>query len=260
MGLEIFDDYQCDGQIELLQLNHFYNMDCMDGMRQFPDNYFDLAIVDPPYGINVPNMTMGTNKNRKDGYSSVSTAQQLKQKKLNYGCGKLSNEELNASDCEWDKKPPGPEYFEELFRVSKNQIIWGGNYFNLPPTRGIIVWDKMQSWENFSQVEMAWTSFNVPAAIFRYHNSGGNLEKKIHPTQKPIILYEWSLTKYAKPGYKILDTHVGSASSLIACYRKGFEFIGFEKCKFHYDMAKERLKEEMSQQNLFYDYRLGYTE
>ena len=262
MGLEVFEKYECDGQMEIMQLNHSYNMDCMDGMKQFPDKYFELAIVDPPYGINAPNMTMGTNKTRTgDGYPGESVAQRLKKDRLNQGCGKLANRTLNTMDCSWDRKPPGIEYFKELFRVSRNQVIWGGNYFNLPPTRGIIVWDKLQPWENFSQVEIAWTSFDRPAAIFRYSNTGGrNDEKKIHPTQKPVPLYEWVLTKYAKIGDKILDTHTGSCSSLIACHKKGFQFMGFEIDEIYYKSGNNRLLMEMSQQNLFNDYRLGYTE
>lgn len=122
------------------QKSVFCNMDCMEGMKEYPDKYFDLAIVDPPYGINSPNMSMGSNKSRsRDGYPGVSTAEKLRKGRLNAGAGKLKNRALQKMNCEWDFTPPGPEYFEELFRVSKDQIIWGGNYFPLPPTRGIIV-------------------------------------------------------------------------------------------------------------------------
>lgn len=122
----------------------FYNMDCMEGMRCYPDKYFDLAIVDPPYGINAPAMSMGTNKKRtKNGYPSESTADRIRKGRLNKGCGTLKNRMLNQSDCSWDREAPSAEYFEELFRVSKNQIIWGANYFALPPTRCIVVWDKL---------------------------------------------------------------------------------------------------------------------
>lgn len=235
----------------------FLNMDCMEGTKQFPDKYFDLAIVDPPYGINAPNMNMGSNKTRSgDGYPGISTAERLRKGRLNSGGGKLKDRALQTMDCSWDSEPPGPEYFAELFRVSKHQIIWGGNYFDLPPTRGIIVWDKCQPWENFSQVEIAWTSFDVPAAIFRYSNTGGaNSEKKIHPTQKPVALYKWLLDKRAKPGWKLLDTHVGSASSLIACREYGFEFTGFEKDTAIYQAAQERLQEAEQQMNIF-DYQV----
>lgn len=233
----------------------FYNMDCMEGMKEFPDGYFDLAIVDPPYGINAPNMNMGQNLNRKDvsWHQSESTANRLRKKykskeRLNHGCGKLSNRALNSMGREWDMEPPSDEYFKELFRVSKNQVIWGGNYFDLPPTRGILVWDKRQPWDNFSQAELAWTSFDVPAKVFSFSNRGGaNAEQKIHPTQKPIELYHYVLSKYAEPGDKILDTHVGSASSLIACYNMGYDFVGFEINEDYYQDAKQRLDETMQQ-------------
>lgn len=237
----------------MLQLNQLYNMDCMEVMKQFPDKYFELAIVDPPYGINAPNMTMGTNKTRnKGGYPGESTADRLRKGRLNQGSGKLKNRALNTMNCDWDFNPPTEEYFKELFRISNNQIIWGGNYFDLPPTRGIIAWDKMQPWENFSQFELAWTSFDKPAALFRYSNTGGtNKEKKIHPTQKPIDLYIWLLQKYAKEGDKILDTHVGSASSLIACHKLRFDYIGFEIDKHYYESANKRLEDTKKQISLF---------
>jgi len=205
----------------VLELNKLYNMDCMEGMKQFPDKYFELAIVDPPYGL---------------------------PKDSTHGRGKLKNRILNNGSLElWDKQPP-PEYFEELRRVSVNQIIWGGNYFDLPPTRGIICWDKCQPWENFSQWEMAWTSFSKPAALFKFDN---RTKDKIHPTQKPVELYKWLLSKFAKPGDKILDTHVGSASSLIACYEYGFDFIGFEIDKDYYEAAQKRLQAVMPQVSMF---------
>jgi site-specific DNA-methyltransferase (adenine-specific) len=165
----------------------YYNMDCMAGMKLFPDKYFDVAIVDPPYGINAPNMAMGTNKSRtKNGYPSESTASRLKR---------------SGQVKEWDSKPPTEEYFKELFRVSKNQIIWGGNYFNLPPTKCFVVWDKVQPWDAFSQAEIAWTSYNLPAKLFRYSNTGGtNSEKRIHPTQKPIALYEYLVGAFKLSG------------------------------------------------------------
>lgn len=227
----------------------FYNMDCMEGMRCYPDKYFDLAIVDPPYGINAPAMSMGTNKKRtKNGYPSESTADRIRKGRLNKGCGTLKKRMLNQSDCSWDREAPSAEYFEELFRVSKNQIIWGANYFALPPTRCIVVWDKLQPWENFSQVEIAWTSFERPAAIFRRSNTGGrNAERKIHPTQKPVALYEWLLNKFSSPGEKILDTHAGSASSLVACYNTGHPYVGFEIDPCYYALAKDRLVAEEAQ-------------
>ena len=223
----------------------FYNMDCMEGMKQFPDKFFDLAIVDPPYGINADSFGMG------DGLQGRgrSVARELKkQGRLNAGAGKLKNRLLNQSDCSWDNSPPPQEYFDELCRVSHNQIVWGGNYFHLPPTRGIVVWDKVQPWENFSQVEIAWTSFDRPAALYRYKNTTD--KGKIHPTQKPVSLYSWLLQKFAKQGDKILDTHVGSASSLIACHRAGLEYWGFEIDPLYYEKAKERLERETAQVNI----------
>jgi site-specific DNA-methyltransferase (adenine-specific) len=235
---------------KVLKMNELYNMDCMEGMKQFPDKYFELAIVDPPYGINAPNMQMGSgapSRGRKQ-----STAVQLKKGRLNQGAGKLKDRTLQKMAITWDYKKPSPEYFNELRRVSVNQIIWGGNYFELPPTRCIVCWDKCQPWENFSQWEMAWTSFNKPAALFRYAVTGGsNDEKKIHPTQKPVKLYGWLLNKYATKGDKILDTHVGSASSLIACYNYGFEYIGFEIDKEYFQEAAKRLEAVKDQVCMF---------
>jgi len=226
----------------------FYNMDCMEGMRQFPDGFFDLAIVDPPYGIqaNTFNNGSGASKDKR----VYGTAQRIEKGRLNQGAGKLKDHLLNRSNCSWDAAPPDSSYWKELFRVSQNQIIWGGNYFDLPPTRGIIVWDKVQPWENFSQVEVAWTSFDRPAALFRYCNTNpGSVGPtgKIHPTQKPVVLYQWLLSRYAKPGMKILDTHVGSASSLIACHRAGLEYWGFEIDEYYYKLASERLEREKQQ-------------
>lgn len=192
-----------------------FNVDCMEYMRTLPDKAFDLAVVDPPYGLD---------------------------KSSTHGRGKLRNRTLNIGSNkmhEWDNIP-NQDYFTELFRVSQNQIIWGGNYFDLPPTRGIICWDKQQPWQNFSQWEMAWTSFNRPAAVFRKSN---NLSHKIHPTQKPVELYKWLLTKYAIPGDKILDTHLGSGSSRIACYEMGFDFVGCEIDAEYFEAQEKRFEE-----------------
>ena len=209
----------------------------MEGMKRFPDKYFEVAIVDPPYGINAPNMAMGTNKSRsKNGYPVESTASRIKRSK---GAG------------QWDNESPGEDYFKELFRVSKNQIIWGGNYFRLLPTKCFVVWDKVQPWEAFSQVEMAWTSYDLPAKLFRYSNTGGaNTERKIHPTQKPIALYEYLLQTFKING-PVLDTHVGSGSSLIAYHRAGVPFVGFEIDEEMYKLSSERLEREKAQLSLF---------
>lgn len=218
-------------------ISEIHNCDCMEYMRTISDKFFDLAIVDPPYGIGVDDFKMGSN----NGY--ISTAQQLKKKnRLNSGGGKLKNRLLNNSDASWDVAPT-KEYFDELFRISKNQIIWGGNYFDLPPTRGIICWDKMQPWDNFSQVELAWTSYDKPAKLFKYSTTGGaNAEKKIHPTQKPTALYSWLLKTYANAGDKILDTHLGSGSSRIAAYKLGFDFYSCELNKDYFEAQEERFR------------------
>lgn len=240
-----------------MPISEVYNEDNMIGMAQYPDKYWDLAIVDPPYGINATNMTMGShpNRSRNDGYGSgpaVSTAQRLKGR-LNR-CGidsKLKNRALCSMKCDWDNEKPSPEYFKELFRVSKHQIIWGGNYFGLPATRGIICWDKIQPWKNFSQWEMAWTSTDKPAAMFRLAVTGGNNRvRKIHPTQKPIQLYKWLLTRYAEPGWKILDTHMGSQSSRIAAYQMGFDYWGWEIDPEYFETGNKRFKELTAQLNL----------
>ena len=230
-----------------------YLGDCMDVMRQYPDKHFDLAIVDPPYGINAPSMSMGQNLNRNDGFSrGESTAVKTRKGRLNQGSGKLKNRLLNTSDIDWDDEVPSAEYFAELFRVSKNQIIFGGNYFDLPPTRCVVCWDKCQPWENFSQWEMAWTSFDKPAALFSYSNTGGaNSETKIHPTQKPIKLYEWLLAKYAKHGDLILDTHLGSGSIAIASNHLGFGITASELKESYFDNAVKRISAASKQVQLF---------
>ena len=194
------------------------NDDCINVMQNYTDNYFDLAIVDPPYGINV--------------FS---------------GSGKLKNRILNDSEkkiSKWNKIPT-KKYFNELFRISKNQIIFGGNYFDLPPYRCIIVWDKCQPFPNFSAVEIAWTSFNKPASMYRFDNRTGD---KLHPTQKPVTLYRWLLENYAKSTDKIIDTHLGSGSSAIASHYFGInEFVGIEIDKEYYNNAVNRIKKETIQ-------------
>lgn len=231
-----------EGQIDF----GYYCGDCMDYLPQYPDGYFDLAVVDPPYGINAPGMSMGSNKSRAgDGYPGISVAERLRK------------ERDNTMGCSWDVERPGPEYFAELFRVSKNQVIWGYNYFSdlLPPCRGIIVWDKRQPWDNFSQAEIAWTSYDRPAALVSLSNTGGaNAERKIHSTQKPVALYAWIYARYTQRGMCVLDTHVGSASSLIAAHDAGLRYVGFERDKEYYRTSKERLGAHIAQHNLFADY------
>ena len=166
---------------------NFHLIDCIEFMKSKPDNYYDLAIVDPPYGI---------------GISSNPVRQQHKKK-------------------DWDNAIPTPQYFEQLFRVSKNQIIWGGNYFDLKPSQGFLIWDKKQP-QNFSlaMCEMAWSSIQSPAKIFRF--SVLKDQNKIHPTQKPINIYRWIYQLYGSKGMKIIDTHGGSMTHAIACDMEGF--------------------------------------
>lgn len=187
-----------------VEKNKILLADCMDIMAQMPDKYVDLALVDPPYGI---------------GGDALHTDRPLK------GAGKLKNRAINLFQTKWDIAPD-EKYFSELFRISKNQIIWGGNYFNLGRTRGFICWDKCQPWTNFSQVEFAWTSFDSPSKLFKFDNRTND---KIHPTQKPVSLYRWILQNYAEKGQIILDTHSGSGSCAIACYLEGYDFIACEK-------------------------------
>lgn len=225
----------------------------MIGLAHLPEKFFDLAIVDPPYGINAGVMNMGNHPSRKGRFNngsgpSESTASRLRKRRLNSGGGHMKNSVLVNKNCEWDNEIPAPAYFIELERVSRNKIIWGGNYFPLPPTRCIICWDKKQPWDNFSQWEMAWTSFDKPSPIFRYSNTGGlNHEKKIHPTQKPVALYKWLIERFGNGGGKILDTHMGSQSSRIAAYNMGFDFWGWEIDPDYFEAGNKRFKEQTAQ-------------
>lgn len=201
-----------------------YNMDCMDLMKLLPDNEFDLAIVDPPYGINIAE-NMG--KRKKD--STYEIKKRVVQK--------------------WDAAPPQQTYFDELFRVSKNQIIWGGNYFKLPPCKCFIIWQKPEISEDvsFAMCEYAWTSFSQTAKVISVKRE----KDRIHPTQKPIALYTWILHRFAKPGDKILDTHLGSGSSRIAAHEMGYDFVGCEKDADYFLLQEKRFKNWIAQQSLF---------
>lgn len=234
----------------------FYNMDCMEAMRSFPDGFFELAIVDPPYGDagnsgggTTASAGCSTDTNAPNPSGGVS--RQVASRGGLERTGGTWAAKYEKKIIAWDVAP-GDDYFIELFRVSRNQIIWGGNYFNLPPTRGFIVWDKGIP-ENFSMAmcEYAWTSFFANAKICKYTPQGTQTEKRFHPTQKPVKLYEWVLKNYAKEGDKILDTHVGSASSLIACHRGGYRYWGFEIDPDYYRMAKERLDAACAQVSVF---------
>ena len=207
--------------------NEAFNIDCIDYMRKCSNKQFDLAIVDPPYWV-----------------------EDMTGKNFAHGGGKLKNRILNkkADDVtRWDK-PPKPEYWKELFRISKYQIIWGGNYFDLPPYRCPVIWDKVQPFKNFSAVEIAWTNFNEPAKLFRFDN---RYSGKIHPAQKPVELYKWLLMIFAKTGYSVLDTHLGSGSSRIAAYDMGFDFVGVEIDPDCFQAQEARFNEHRQQLSLF---------
>jgi site-specific DNA-methyltransferase (adenine-specific) len=212
------------------------NADCMDVMREYQDGHFDLAIVDPPYGLSCDKMRMG------DGYYGKGRKDRLSQ-----GAGKLKTRILQFGQSEWDANPPTSEYFAELRRVTRNQIIWGGNYFPLPPTRCVVSWDKEQPWPNFSAWEMAWTSFDMPAKLFRWNNQGPGNPGKIHPTQKPVELYKWLLNTFAKPGQRILDTHMGSGSIGIACHYYACPLVACEIDPAYFHAACERIERETAQ-------------
>lgn len=223
-------------------MNIAYNIDCMEYMRTLPDKAFDLAVVDPPYGIGV--MSMNYTKS-----GAVRTHGHCAAKRRDY-----------RRQSEWDIKPE-KEYFDELFRVSKRKIIWGGNYFSdmLPPSKSFIVWDKRCTDEmrnDFSDCEFAWCDYGV-ARMFRYVWKGmiqGNMkskEERFHPTQKPVALYAWIFSRYAKPGQKILDTHLGSGSSRIAAYDAGLDFVGCEIDPDYFKAQEERYQDHIAQMSLF---------
>ena len=206
------------------------NMDCMDYMRRLPDNAFELAIVDPPYGVGIDGQKLNnTNKNQKHNRKA---------------------HEFKG----WDSGIPPAEYFLELKRVSKNQIIWGGNYFteHLPPVKAWVFWYKGQRDLTMSDGEMAWTSFDKVTRqieLNRYFISQSG--ESIHPTQKPIKLYEWLISNYAKPGDRILDTHLGSGSSAIAAHYAGHDFVGIELDEDYFNAASKRFNESTKQEALF---------
>ena len=215
---------------------NIYNQDCMEAMIDMSDNQFDLAIVDPPYGIGFGEF----NRTNKD-----STGKRYKANKYKQG--------------DWDTDIPKDMYFKELIRVSKNQIIWGGNYFPYiwkNGCKGFIFWYKGNPVPNFSDGELAWTSFNKVAKQFDYRYYGGlegktSASNKIHPTQKPISLYEWLLMNYAKEGDTILDTHLGSGSIAIACHNLGYDLTGYEIDKDYYEAAKKRIEQHKQQIRMF---------
>jgi site-specific DNA-methyltransferase (adenine-specific) len=203
------------------------NQDCLEAMRQMADNQFDLAIVDPPYGIGAAKKPIEAGKWKRKIHKSK----------------------------DWDSSIPPKEYFQELKRVSKNQVIWGGNYFldYLTNTPCFIVWDKKLTKGWLADCELAWTSFNTQTKIFtRHHIEDHNAGiKRIHPTQKPVKLYEWLLDNYAKEGDKILDTHLGSGSIALACHNRGYSLTAFEIDKEYFEAAKKRLEIHQAQLTMF---------
>lgn len=202
-----------------------YNMDCMEYMKSLPDKAFSLAVVDPPYGIGI------------DGQKGRTDFKNPKHSRKNF-------EKKN-----WDIAPK-KEYFTELFRVSKNQIIFGANYFvsNLTDGhKGWIVWDKMQYGLTMSDCEIAYSSFDTPTRVFKQNRAALRLDGTIHPTQKPVALYRWIFQHYAKDGDKILDTHLGSGSSRIAAWDAGLDFVGVELDKTYFDLEEKRFAEYSAQ-------------
>ena len=189
-------------------------MDCMEGMKNTPNKYYDLAVVDPPYGIDI-NPNMGLKKGQKKRHKKI----------------------------DWDKEIPPQEFFAELFRVSKNQVVFGGNYFGLPPTRCYLVWDKGEGFYNrtYAECELAWTSFDANTCKIKHDTlEKGEYKGKNHHTQKPVALYDWIFNKYATPGMKILDTHLGSGSSRIAAYKAKLDFTGYEIDAEYFEAHEKR--------------------
>lgn len=219
-----------------------YLLDCIEGMRHFPDKYFDLAVVDPPYGI-------GADKKQNEAA--------LQRIKAN-GKSKAGRGWKLYRDTNWDNEIPSNEYWVELFRISKNQIVWGGNYFTkyLPPSSGWLVWDKKQRNFSLADGELAWTSFDRTLRIFEIsrgealalNNKDGG---RFHPTQKPVRLYDWIFKRFANPGDRIIDTHLGSGSSRIASHKAGLDFVGFEIDEEYFTVANKRFDAFKSQLRLF---------
>jgi site-specific DNA-methyltransferase (adenine-specific) len=225
------------------------NIDCMDYMKTLDDKAFDLAIVDPPYGLGEAGKRSGT-RSSKPGPQKF------------WGSKNTRGTEIKSTvfaDKDWDSEPPSVEYFNELRRVSKNQIIWGANHFadriNIT-SPAWVVWDKDNGKSNFADCELAYTSFPTAVRIFRYRWAGmlqgdmRNKESRIHPTQKPVKLYSWLLSRYAQNGWRVLDTHLGSGSSAIASFYFGVDFVGTELDSDYFDAASKRVSDETAQSTL----------
>jgi len=215
------------GSVGRSALSTVYLMDCIEGMKQFPDKIFDLAVVDPPYGIGVNKMQLGNGKRK-----------------------------IYRGENDWDNSIPTAEYWQELFRVSKNQIVWGGNYMteHLKPTSSWLFWDKGTGDNDFADGELAWTSFGGALRKITKSWVGANAKdglERIHPTQKPIYLYDWIFDRYCKEGDLVLDTHLGSQSSRVAANKAGLDFVGFEIDREYFDNGNTRFKNFISQGVLF---------
>lgn len=207
---------------------NLYNTDCMQALRDMPDNMYDLAIVDPPYGINIVSQI----------------------KKSTFYKTAVGSEKLQT---EWDSHIPSAEYFEHLQRVSKYQVIWGGNYFldHLGQTRCMLIWDKHNGTNPLADAEIAWTNLDRPVRKFTMHHFSSGYGTKIHPTQKPVRLYEWILQTFAKPTDRILDTHLGSGSIALACHTMGYSLDAYEIDAEYFAAASARLHEHQRQIKLF---------
>lgn len=241
-----------------------YNCDCLEYMRTLPDNAFDLAVCDPPYGAGFTdgggckgwfskyhqnadssqNVQVERERENEPQYNRFGNPGSRFERYKREPDGRNVGDEERKKIIAWDVAP-GKEYFDELFRVSRNQIIWGGNYFELPPTRCFLIWRKLTISENFTMAmaEYAWTSFNSNAKVFECAPQGKPGDERFHPTAKPIALYKWVLSRYAKPGDRILDTHLGSGSSRIAAWDLGFDFVGCEIDKTYFELEEKRFGE-----------------
>jgi site-specific DNA-methyltransferase (adenine-specific) len=229
----MLESFKTKNRMKITENIEITNEDNMLLMARYPNNYFDLAIVDPPYGINMDGGNIGGNKAAKA---------------------------TNYTKKDWDKHSPNLQYFNELIRVSKNQVIWGANHFieDIPKANSScwLIWDK-QNTGNFADCEMAWSSFNTAVRKFEFRWNGmlqgdmKNKETRIHPTQKPAALYKWILDKYAKENDKILDTHLGSGSIAIACHDYKFNLTACELDKEYYDAAVKRITNHVGQTKLF---------
>lgn len=202
------------------------NEDCMDLLKRLPDKSYEVGILDPPYGIGAAK-TMGLRKKWHGSYT---------------------NKKHVVKD--WDNQTPPKEFWDEVFRVTRNQIVFGANHFELPPSKGIAAWDKQCDGTTFSHFELIWTSFEKPAQIFRYPIQGES-QNRFHPTQKSVAIYKWLLQTYCKAGDKILDCFLGSGSIALACHDYDFELLGCELDKDYYDAAVKRIRNHVSQTKLF---------